>query len=161
MQFYIPEWFFVALNLLILIFLLKKFLWKPVSRILEERQAKAVKTEEDAEEAATLRAEMEQLRAQMGADMEAGTLELMKDARSRAGREYDRIVAEAEKKAALILAAANVKAQQEQERMMLEVRKQIASAAVEAAGFLVRTDMDSDKNDRLVEAYLAEKDVPA
>jgi len=161
MQFYIPEWFFVALNLLILTFLLKKFLWKPVGKILEDRQAKAVKTEEDAEEAATLRAEMEQLRAQMDADMEARTLELMKEARSRAGREYDRIVADAEKKAGLILSAANVKAQQEQDRVMVEARKSIASVAIEAAGFLVRSGMDTERNDKLVEAFLAEKDVSA
>ena len=161
LQFYIPEWFFVALNLLILILVLKRFLWSPVNKILEERQAKAVKTEQDSQEAATLRAEMEQLRLQLDADLEARTLEQMKDARSHAGREYDRIVAEAEKKAELILSAANVKAKQEYDRMALELRRQIASVAIEAAGLLTRSNMDAEHNGRLVEAFLEEKEVSA
>ena len=161
MDFYFPEWFFVALNLLILIFALQKFLWKPVNKILDERQAKAVKTEQDAEEAARLRVEMEQLRSQMDTDMEQRTVELMKDARSRAGREYDRIVADAEKKSELILAAAKVKADQEESRMALEFKRHITATAVEAAGFLLRSSMDTEQNNRLVEAFLAEKDVSA
>ena len=161
LNFYIPEWFFVALNLIILIFALQKLLWKPVNKILEDRQAKVIKTGEDAEEAATLRAEMEQLRAQVDTDVEQRTLELMKEARSRAGREYDRIVADAEKKADLILSAANVKAQQEQDRLAVEFKKQIAAVALEAAGFLMRSTMDTEQNKRLVEAFLAEKDVSA
>ena len=159
LQFYIPEWFFVALNLLILILVLKKILWTPVIRILDDRRDLVVKTGEDAEQAANLRAEMEQLRAQMDADVEARTLELLTEARSHAGREYDRIVADAEKKAGLILAAAKVKAEQEQDRMELELRKSIAETAVEAAGFLLRSSMDTEQNNRLVEAFLAERDV--
>ena len=161
LQFYIPEWFFVALNLLILILVLKKFLWTPVNKILDGRQELVIKTGEDAEQAANLRAEMEQLRAQMDTDMEARTLELMKEARSQAGREYDRIVAEAEKKAELILSAAKVKADQEQDRVALELRKRIAMVAVEAAGYLMRSNMDTDQNNRLVETFLAERDVSA
>ena len=160
LQFYIPEWFFVALNLLILILVLKRFLWTPVNNILDGRRDLVVRTGEDAEQAANLRAEMEQLRLQMDADMEARTLDLMKEARSHAGREYDRIVADAEKKADLILAAAKVKAEQEQDRMELELRKRIAETAVEAAGFLMRAQMDGEQNNRLVEAYLAGKDGP-
>ena len=161
LDFYIPEWFFVALNLLILILALKKFLWKPINRILDDRQDLVIKTGMDAEEASRLRVEMEQLREQMDTDMEQRTLELMKEARGHAGREYDRIVADAEKKAELILSAAKVKAQQEQERILAEARKSISAVAIEAAGFLVRTGMDTEHNDRIVEAYLAEKDVSA
>ena len=161
LDFYIPEWFFVALNLLILIAVLKKFLWAPVSKILEDRQAMVAKTGEDADEAATLRAEMEQLRAQMDTDMETRTLQFLKEARSQAGREYDRIVSEAEKKAELILSAAKVKAEQEQERMMVNLKRQITTVAVEAAGFLMRSNMDAEHNNRLMESFLAEKDVSA
>ena len=161
MDFYFPEWFFVALNLGVLIYVLQRILWKPVNRVLEERQDKAARMEQDAEEAARLRDEMEQLRSQMDVDMEQRTLELMKEARSHAGREYDRIVAEAEKKAELILAAAKVKADQEQDRMALEVKRRITATAIEAAGFLMRANMDTEQNNRIVESYLSEKDVSA
>lgn len=160
-DFYIPEWFFVALNLFILIFILKAVLWKPVSKILENRQERVSKTEQDAAEAARLRAEMEQLRSQLEADMETRTTELMKEARSRAGKEYDRIVLEAETKAELIISTAKTKAEHERESMMVEIKGQIVSVAMEAAGLLLRSNMDSERNKRLVEAFLNGEDVSA
>jgi len=159
LDFYFPEWLFVAVNLLIMILVLKKLFWKPVNRILEERQEKAAKTERDAEESARLLDEMEQRRTQLDQDLNVHTTQVMTEARSRAGREYDRIVAEAEKKADLILKAAKSEAQQQQERMAAELKKQLTAAAVEAAGFLMRANMDSEQNQRLVEGFLTEKDV--
>jgi len=159
--FYIPDWFFVALNLLILILVLRKILWKPVNKVLEERQARAEKAVQDAEAAASMRTEMEQLRTDLDAELEARTTEQMKEARSRAGREYDRIVTEAESKAELLISTAKTKAEHERESMMLELKRQVASVALEAAGFLLRANMDSEQNKRLVEEFLADKDVSA
>jgi len=159
LDFYFPEWFFVAVNLIILILVLKKLFWKPVNKILETRQEKAAKTEQDAEEAERLLDEMEQLRTQLDHDLEARTAQVLMEARTRAGREYDRIVADAENKANLILNAAKMKADQEQERMAAEMKKRLVATAVDAAGFLMRSTMDSDHNQRLVESYLADKDV--
>jgi F-type H+-transporting ATPase subunit b len=161
MQFYIPEWFFVALNLAILILVLKRLFWAPVSKILEDRQAMAAKTEQDAGEAAALRADMEQLRLQLDADMEARSLDLMKEARSHASQEYSRIVAEAEKKAELILSDAGAQARREQDRIARELKRHVASATIEAAGFLMRSNMDTARNNQLLEAFLEERDASA
>lgn len=161
LQFNFPEWFFVALNLLILVLILKRIFWKPVTKILEDRQAMAAQTAQDAEEAERIRAEMEQLRTRAEADAEALTAQLLTEARSRAGREYDRIVSEAESRAEMIVATAKVKAKQEQERTIVEVKKQITAAALEAAGILIRENIDSERNNRLVEAYLSERDESA
>lgn len=161
LQFSFPEWFFVALNLLIMVLILKRIFWKPVTKILEDRQAVAAKTEQDAEEACRVRAEIEQLRARAEADAEAQTAQLLTEARSRAGREYDRIVAEAETRAGMIVATAKVKAEQEQERIIVEAKKQITAAALESAGILLRANIDSESNNRLVEAYLSERDESA
>lgn len=156
LQFNFPEWFFVALNLVILVLILRRILWKPVGKILEERQAMAAKTQQDALEAQELRAEIERLRAQTEADAEALTAQLMTEARSRAGREYDRIIAEAESRAEMLLVTAKAKAAQEQEKIIIEAKKQITTAALEAAGMLLRVNIDSERNNRLVEAYLSE-----
>ena len=158
LNFYIPEWFFVALNLLILIVVLRKILWKRINRILDERSEKAAKTAQDSEDAATLKAEMEQLRLMFDAEMKSRTVELMKDARASAGQEYERIIADAEKKSEQILSAAKTKADHEYDVMIEDVKKQAVSIAIDMTGLLLSSDMNNDHNTALLNQFLADKD---
>jgi len=161
LEFNIPDWFWVAFNLLVLVLVLRKILWKRVFSVLEERQETVVKTMLDAEEAERLRVEMEQLRTELDEELDAKTALKMQEARTRAGKEYDRIVAEAEAKAAIIIKAAKTKAGQERHRLMVEMKGQVAATAVEAAGLLLRANMDSDRNRLLLENFLSEGDISA
>ena len=160
-DFYIPEWFFVALNLLILIIVLKKILWDRVRKILDQRQEMAEKTASDSDEAERLRAEMEQLRANLDNDLDAKTVEAMQNARTSAGKEYDRIISQAEAKAGLIVSAAKTKAQQERDAMLSDAKEQVAATAVEAAEILLRANMDSEMNKRLLDEFLSDEEVTA
>ena len=159
LNFYIPEWFFVAFNLVVLIVILRAILWKRINGVLDERGEKAAKTARDAEESARLRAEMEQLRSALDSEMESRTVELMKDARARAGQEYERIVADAEKKAGQILETAKAKAAQEYDVMMEDVKKQVVSVAIDISGLLLDSTINSEDNRALLDKFLAEKDV--
>lgn len=158
LDFYIPEWFFVAVNLLILMLVLRALLWKPVNRILDEREERAEKAASDAKEATEMKAEMERLRQQFDVDLETNTVEMMKDARARAGHEYERIVADAEKKAERILAEARAKAEREYSGVMAEAKKQIVAAALDISGMLLSSSVDSEQNRALLNNYLAEKE---
>ena len=161
LSFYIPEWFWVAFNLLVLIVVLRRILWKRVGKVLDERQEIVVKTDQDSEEAARLRTEMEQLRTLLDMEMDVKTAEMMQEARTRAGHEYDRIVAEAETKAGLIVSAAKTKAMQERDAVLADMRRQVASTAVEAAGILLRANIDDERNKRILEDFLTEREVSA
>ena len=161
LNFYIPEWFWVAFNLLVLILVLKKILWDRVRKVLDERQTMVTKAVQDTEEAGRLRTEIEQLRANLEEDMEAQTATMMQEARTRAGKEYDRIVAEAESKSALIISAAKTKARQEHDSLLVEIKGQLASTAVEAVGMLLRENVDNERNRRLLEDFLSEGDMSA
>jgi F-type H+-transporting ATPase subunit b len=161
LDFYFPEWAFVALNLLIMVLVLKRFLWKPVNKILEARQAMAAKAQEDSEAAGRFRAEIDQLREQAEAQVRAEAAQRLTEARSKAGKEYDRIVSEAEAKAEMVISAAKTKAEQERERILRDAQRQVAATALEAAGILLRENMDSERNRHLVEVFLAEKEVSA
>jgi len=156
LDFYFPEWFWVAFNLLVLILVLRKILWKRVFRVLEERQEAVAKAMQDAKETERLRTEMEQLRAGLNKELEARTAEMTQEARTRAGKEFDRIVAEAEVKAAKIVSAAKTRARQEREAMLVEVKDQVAATTVEAVGLLLRENVDNERNKRLLEDFLSE-----
>ena len=161
LSFYLPEWFWVAFNLLVLIVVLRQILWKRVGKVLDERQELAVKTGQDSDEAARLKMEMEQLRVELDNEMDAKTAEMMQEARTRAGHEFDRIIAEAEAKAGLIVSAAKTKALQERDAVLADMRKEVASTAVEATGILLRANMDNERNKLLLEDFLAEREVSA
>jgi F-type H+-transporting ATPase subunit b len=161
LEFHFPEWFWVAFNLLVLVVVLRKFFWKPVGKILEARQTMAAKTEEDSNAAALLRSEIEALRGKADADIEAQSKQLLTEARSRAGREYDRIVSEAEEKSARILAQAHENAKLDREKMLADAKAQVTAAALEATGVLLHANMNTDRNKQLVEVYLSERDKPA
>lgn len=161
LDFHIPEWFWVAFNLLVLILVLRKILWKRVFGVLEERREMVIKTVQDAEEAERLMAEMEQLRAKLDQELEAKTAEKMQEARTRAGKEFDRIVEEAGVKAAAIISAAKTKSEQERDALLVEMKGQVAATAVEATGMLLRANMDSERNMRLLEDFLSEGEISA
>ena len=161
LSFNIPEWIWVAFNLLVLILVLRRILWKRVGKVLDERQELVVKTGQDADEAARLRTEMEQLRTLLDMEMDVKTAEMMQEARTRAGHEYDRIVAEAETKAGLIVSAAKTKALQERDTVLADLKRQVAYTAVEATGILLHANIDSDRNKRLLEDFLAQEEVSA
>jgi F-type H+-transporting ATPase subunit b len=159
LDFYIPEWFFVALNLVVLVAALRKLLWKPVTQIMEDRQAKIARALLDAEEAEAQARQMDERRVQQEAELEKMTREKMREARERAGREYDRIVAEAGDKAAIIIAGAEAKARQEQARILNEVREQMTDIVLRATTALIEEKMDGETNRRLVKAILDREEV--
>lgn len=158
-EFNIPEWIFVALSLLILIFFLQKFLWKPVGDILEKRQANVIKAQRDAEAVKADMLALESVHTEMENDLEKMSVEKMKDARVRAGREYDRIIAEAESKAHAIVNSAHAQAERERENMLVTAREDIITASLAIAGTLLETTMDSEQNRRLVHELLLRKSV--
>jgi F-type H+-transporting ATPase subunit b len=159
LDFYIPEWPFIALNLVVLTVALRKLLWKPVTQIMDARREKIAQALQNAEEADERAREMEARLAQQEAELEAMTREKMREARERAGREYDRIVAEAGDKAAIIVAGAETKARQEQARILVESREQMADIILTATAALIAEKMDDEANRRLVRAILEREGV--
>jgi F-type H+-transporting ATPase subunit b len=154
LDFYIPEWFFVALNLVVLTLVLRKLLWKPVTGLLDARREKIARSLQIAEETARQAEEMEARRAQQEDQMEQFTRDKMKEARERAGREYDRIVAEAGKKAAVIITGAEARAKQEQEHMFHESQERMMDMILEVTAALIEKKMDSEENRALIKAIL-------
>ncbi|MDR2530885.1 MAG: ATP synthase F0 subunit B [Oscillospiraceae bacterium] len=156
LDFYFPEWAFVALSFAILVFALTKILWKPVMTILTERQANAARA---LEQIASVKSETEKMdrdRIEYTAELERQTLEQMKDARTRAGREYDRIIAEAESKARSILESARVQAEHEGDMMRNALEAEAVAVAIDAASKFLVDKMSADSNEGLILDFIEE-----
>ena len=155
----LPKLLFQIVNFLILLYLLNRFLFKPVLARLDERNEKISKGLEDAETAARdrelARAEREAALAEArkeAADMLARANKIADDTRNE-------ILTEARADAEKVTTRAREEITAEKEKAMAELRSQVADLALEAAGKLVRSDMNATTQRRMVEEFLAE--VPA
>jgi F-type H+-transporting ATPase subunit b len=101
-----------AVNFLILLFILKRFLYKPLLKVLEERKAKVAKSLKDAEE---IERRLQQ------------TVEDQEKFLNKASREAQEILETATKSADQIISEARLKASQEMEEMVLKTQQALKS----------------------------------
>ena len=152
----LPKLLFQVINFLLLLYLANRFLFKRVLGLIDERNSRIEKGLEDAEAAARDR---ELARA----EREAALAEARKEAQAmiaRANKIADdsrtEIVQQAREEAEKVTARARDEINAEKEKAMAELRATVADLALEAAGKLVRTEMDGSTQRRLVEGFLAE-----
>jgi F-type H+-transporting ATPase subunit b len=147
---------FQIVNFLILLFLLNRFLFKPVLRRIDERNAQLSQGLEDAAAAARdrelARAEREAALAEARKESEALVARAAKTAEATSAE----ILATARASAEQLTERAREEIAAEKERALAEIRGEVADLALDAAGKLVGSEMDSPTQRRLVEQFLAE-----
>ena len=141
-------------NLLILMLLVKKFLFKPVLNILQQRQDEVDKIYADAnkakDEAKTLRADYENRLA--SAKEEAG--EIVKSATATAQRKGAEIVDEAQAKANALMARAEAEIAQEKKKAINEIKAEISGMAVDIASKVVEREISAKDHEKLIEDFI-------
>jgi F-type H+-transporting ATPase subunit b len=147
---------FQIVNFLILLFLLNRFLFRPVLRRIDERNNQLSKGLEDATAAARdrelARAEREAALAEARREAEAMVQRAAKAAEATSAE----ILAKAKADAEQVTARAREEIAAEKEKAVAEIRAEVASLALDAAAKLVGTQMDAPTQRRLVEEFLAE-----
>ena len=139
---------YTIINLIVLFLLLRHFLIKPVSDIMEKRRQMIADGLQDAQsDAQKMKQEYED--ALKGAKLESAAI--VEKARSEAKTEYDRIVSEAGSKAGDLLEAAKENVRIEREKTMKDLQTQIAGLAMASAEKIV-----GDKEQNIYDQFLGE-----
>lgn len=139
---------FAVINLLVLYFILKKFLFGRVDRVLKQRDEMIKKSFEDADKAkAEAQEEKDKAEAER-AKLVQSEADVLAQSHAKAAAEYDRIINDASAEADKILDDAHRKAQHDTEISMENAKNQIADMVVNAAGKLTASDGSKD-DDRL------------
>lgn len=146
---------FTIINLLIIYFIVAKFLFKPVKNILAKRQAEIDQQYADARTAGDKANELKQQYEESLRNVEAEKKAVMSEAHAKAGEEYDSIVAQAKAEAEHLVDNAKKLAQQEQDRSIAQAREQIADLVVEAASKMVASGQGSAADKELYNKFLA------
>jgi F-type H+-transporting ATPase subunit b len=152
----LPKLLFQIANFLLLLWLLNRFLFSRVVGMLDERSSRISRGLEDAEVAARDRelARAEREAAVSEARNEAA--EMLASANKIATDTRNEILAEARSEAEKVTERARDEITAEKDRAMADLRAQVADLALDAAAKLVRSDMNTTTQRRLVEEFLAE-----
>lgn len=144
------------LGIIVILTFMRAFAYEPVLRVLEERQARIAKGLEDARQAAIARdnADAEAKKILEAARAEAA--KLRQQAAEQAEDTRKGIVRQADVDAKDIVAQARTDAEEERNRILSELRSQVASIAIAATNKLVQESLDDDRQRRLVNSFLAD-----
>ena len=128
------------INVIILYLLLKKFLIKPVTAIMDKREQ-------------MVKQGLEGARAQESHAKEE-SLQLVEKARGNAQVEYDRILGEADEQAKKIKEAARKDVELDREKAMKEMQSEVAGLALTAVSRILQEGTDPQSDGALYEQFL-------
>ena len=147
---------FTLLNLVITFLILRKFLFKPVNKMIDDRQKEIDDIYADAEDA---RQKAAALKADYDARMQqarAEGAELIQSATQEANRRSDEIVRHARSEADAIRAKAGRDIELERKKALNDVKNDISRIALDIAGKVVEKELDPEEHERLLEGFLRE-----
>ena len=135
--------------MIVLIFLLTKFAWKPVMKAVGEREASIndalASAEKAKEEMANLKADNEKLLQQARAERD----EMLKEAQDMKKSIISEATEDANEKSERILRKAQITIQSEKKQALLEIKSQVAELSVQIAETVVKKQLD-DKKEQMI-----------
>ena len=151
----VPWTFIIQIcNLFIQVYLIKKFLFKPINEILEKRKNLADKTIREAREA---QSEADSLKEQYESSLtnaHAEAAQIVSDAQKEAQKKADTLVQEAQEEAASIKARAAADIEQEKKKAINEAKDEIGSLAMDIAGKVVEKEINESDHKKLIDDFL-------
>ena len=145
-------------NLLILMCILKKFLFKPVKKIVESRRAAI---DEDYALAKAAREEAEETRRNYDEAMAAAKMtgdQIIADASRAAEYRSNEIVAQAREKASEIRRQAEQDAVLERKKAEDEMKHEIADVSTQLTGKLLQREINEEDHRKLIDSFLNDLD---
>lgn len=147
---------YIIINLVVLYLLLKKFLIKPITDIMEKREKLIAEGLNHAnvaqKEAMEIKQEYET--ALIGAKEESAVI--VEKAQQQAKTEYQRIITEAGEKAGNMLESAKINIEMERNQTMNALQFEIAGLAMAAAGKIVGGEAKTQGNQEIYNQFLEE-----
>lgn len=147
---------FVLLNFLVLFFVAKKFLFKPVKDMIDSRQKEIDSLYTEAENAKANAEAMEaDYKTRLATAQETGDT-LVKEAMARGKNREEEIIRQANLEADAIREKASADIAREKKKALNDAKDEISAIALEIAGKVVGETLDADRQQKLVDSFLEE-----
>jgi len=142
-------------NFLIVFLVLRAWVFIPIMGLLDRRKKAIAQRLEDARVAAEARANAEKEAREIIAAAQSEGAAKVREATERADTAGLDVMAKAEEDAAKIRATASVEAAQERERLLSDVRNQVAALAIAATQKLVGESLDEKRQHVLIDEFFS------
>lgn len=145
---------FTLCNLVILFFVMKKLLFKPVKKMIDSRQQEVdemyANANQDKEAAAQMKADYEQKLAHVSEQ----SAQMLKDATRRAQKREEEILTEAQEKAAQTLKRADEQIEMEKKRALNDIKDEVSGMAVDIASAILTRDIKPEEHSELIDSFI-------
>lgn len=141
-------------NLAILFVLIKKFLYKPVKRVIAARQEAIAKEYAEAEAARTSAEASRTEYAQKLSGAQDEVDAMLEEATMNANRRGERIVADAQDKADGIIRQAQTEAEMEKKKAQATIRREITDVSAALTEKLLGREMSADDHRAMIDSFL-------
>ena len=145
---------FTFCNMMITFAVLKKFLFKPVKKMIDDRQAEIDTMYAGADAAKQKAAELEQEYQQHLQSIRDERDTLLREATARAQKREEEIVGEARAEAAALRAAAEADIAQERKKAVNDLKNEIGGIAVDIAGKVVEREINETDHKALIDEFI-------
>ena len=150
-------WTFVAqiCNLFIQVYLIKRFLFKPVNEMLEKRKALADAQIREAEKA---KADADAIKTEYEQNMKEAkekANEILTTAQRTAALQSEEVLKEAASQAAALKSKAESDIAQEKRKAVNEIKDEIGGMAVEIAGKVIEREISEEDHTKLIDEFIA------
>ena len=141
-------------NLLIIYRIMKRFLFKPVQKVMNARKAQVDKAFSEAEESRSSADQMKQVYEQKLAGARKEADDMIRSAAQTAQLRGDQIVAEAKDQAAHAKQKAEMEIARQKQQMLKDVRGEISELAVDIAAKVVEREINQQDCDGFVNDFI-------
>ena len=145
---------FTLVNLLVLFLVMKKFLFKPVKKMIDERQQEIDNLYADAdaskEAAASLKEQYEARLSEANAEKE----EILRVAHRKTRLREEEILKQAQEKASHTLKRAEEQIAMEKKRALNDIKDEVSGMAVEIASVVLARDIQAKEHSALIDSFI-------
>ncbi len=148
---------FTVINLLILCIIFKFVLFKPLKKMLAERE-QAIQGQIDSAEA--MKAEAQEIKNRYEESLKNAQTEsaqIINEAKDRAQIQYDNIIEKAKVDAQDIVQKANKTAEVEKEQILREAQDELMDLTMVAVSKVIGSSVDVEANKKMLDDFIAEE----
>lgn len=142
------------LNLLIVYALMKKFLFKPVKQMIDDRQKEIDDQYADADRSKKEAAELKALYEVRLAEANAESDEILKEAYRKSQLRDEEMLRQAQEQAAQTLRRADEQVELEKKRAMNEIKDEVSTMAVDIAAAVLARDIKAREHTKLIDSFI-------
>jgi|SRR5699024_733207 len=145
----------VAISLIIFLIVMGKYAVPPIMQALSEREGHIKESLDSAEKALARAEQVSHDNEKALRQAEAKAQEIRKQAIEDAELLREERIEKSKEEAAQLLEQARTTIEQEKKNALMELRDEVAFLAVESASKILETELDAEKNNKLVDDFIS------